>query len=155
MTEIPDSELLSVREAARACGRNPETIRRWIWSGKLPAEKLGNQLFVRRSAFESYCRETATKPYQAGGRSGLIGRMRDLRERVRARTGNLDVDIEGALRTREEESMTAQTESEDAIERAIRFQEKLRARGYPEVDPAALVKKSREGRMREIRQSMR
>jgi len=44
-----DSEAeLTVREAARLCGRNPETIRRWIWDGKLPARKLGNQLYVAR-----------------------------------------------------------------------------------------------------------
>lgn len=33
---------LTVREAARRVGRSDETIRRWIWSGKLPARKLGN-----------------------------------------------------------------------------------------------------------------
>ncbi len=38
---------LTVREVARACGRSEETVRRWIWSGKLAARKIGNQLFVR------------------------------------------------------------------------------------------------------------
>ncbi len=33
---------LTVRQAARRVGRADETIRRWIWSGKLPARKLGN-----------------------------------------------------------------------------------------------------------------
>lgn len=45
-------ELLSVREAAKTAGRTPETIRRWVWDGKLPAQKLGNQLFVRRADLE-------------------------------------------------------------------------------------------------------
>lgn len=36
----PKGELLSVREAARGSGGNPETIRRWIWSGKLGAQYL-------------------------------------------------------------------------------------------------------------------
>lgn len=40
---------MTVREVARACGRTEETVRRWIWSGKLPARKLGHQLFVARS----------------------------------------------------------------------------------------------------------
>ena len=31
-------KMVTVREAATECGRNPETIRRWIWAGKLPAE---------------------------------------------------------------------------------------------------------------------
>jgi len=41
-----DDGLLTVREVARRCHRSEETVRRWIWSGKLPARKLGNQLFV-------------------------------------------------------------------------------------------------------------
>ena len=32
---------LTVREAARRAGRSEETIRRWIWSGRLPAVKRG------------------------------------------------------------------------------------------------------------------
>ncbi len=38
--------LLTVREVARACGRSEETVRRWIWSGRLPSRKLGNQHFI-------------------------------------------------------------------------------------------------------------
>lgn len=34
---------LTVPEAARRTGRNPETIRRWIRAGKLPARKVGTQ----------------------------------------------------------------------------------------------------------------
>ena len=63
-TNTPD-ELITVRQAAVECGRNPETIRRWIWSGKLPAEKLGNQLFVKRIALETYCREMTAAPNEA------------------------------------------------------------------------------------------
>jgi excisionase family DNA binding protein len=32
---------LTVREAAWRAGRSEETIRRWIWSGRLPAIKRG------------------------------------------------------------------------------------------------------------------
>jgi excisionase family DNA binding protein len=39
-------QLLTVREVAHQCRRSEETVRRWIWSGKLPARKLGNQLFI-------------------------------------------------------------------------------------------------------------
>ncbi len=35
--------MLTVPEAARRTGRNPETIRRWIREGKLPAHKVGTQ----------------------------------------------------------------------------------------------------------------
>jgi excisionase family DNA binding protein len=37
---------LTVPEAARRVGKNPETIRRWIWQGRLRATKIGNQHFV-------------------------------------------------------------------------------------------------------------
>ncbi len=33
---------ITVREAARRAHRSEETIRRWIWSGRLPAHKRGN-----------------------------------------------------------------------------------------------------------------
>jgi excisionase family DNA binding protein len=32
---------MTVREAARRVGRSEETVRRWIWSGRLPAVKRG------------------------------------------------------------------------------------------------------------------
>jgi len=35
--------MLTVPQAARRTGRNPETIRRWIRSGRLPATKFGTQ----------------------------------------------------------------------------------------------------------------
>lgn len=35
--------MLTVPEAARRTGRNPETIRRWIRSGRLRASKVGTQ----------------------------------------------------------------------------------------------------------------
>jgi excisionase family DNA binding protein len=35
--------MLTVPEAAKRAGRNPETIRRWIREGKLAARKVGTQ----------------------------------------------------------------------------------------------------------------
>jgi len=35
--------MLTVAEAARRAGRNPETVRRWIREGKLTAWKVGSQ----------------------------------------------------------------------------------------------------------------
>jgi excisionase family DNA binding protein len=35
--------MLTVPEAARRIGKNPETIRRWIRSGRLRARKVGTQ----------------------------------------------------------------------------------------------------------------
>src|SRR3990172_7541760 len=111
MTIRAKEGLISVREAAQQCGRNMETVRRWIWGGKLPARKLGNQLFIKRGDLITYCRETAVKPY----------------------------DVE---------------EKEDFLEEVRTFRKILRARGYPEVDSAEMVRKSREGRMKEIEESL-
>lgn len=38
--------MLTVPEAARKTGRNPETIRRWIREGRLPARKVGTQHMI-------------------------------------------------------------------------------------------------------------
>ena len=38
--------MLTVPEVATMLGRNPETIRRWIRSGKLPARKIGTQHLI-------------------------------------------------------------------------------------------------------------
>lgn len=35
--------MLTVPEVARRLAKNPETIRRWIRSGRLPARKIGTQ----------------------------------------------------------------------------------------------------------------
>lgn len=43
---------ITVPEAARRVGRNPETIRRWIWSGKLPSDKVGTQHLVEEGDLE-------------------------------------------------------------------------------------------------------
>lgn len=39
---------MEVREAAQLARRTPETIRRWVWSGRLTATKEGNRLLLRR-----------------------------------------------------------------------------------------------------------
>lgn len=39
--------LITVPEAARRTGRNAETIRRWIRSGRLRSEKVGTQHLLR------------------------------------------------------------------------------------------------------------
>ncbi len=111
MESVPGDKLISVREAAKECGRNPETIRRWIWSGKLPAEKLGNQLFVKRENLLRYLselnKEEGVNP--SGKQEGLQVRisgeiqntknrveaaenMRVLRNEIKKMTGTFDID---------------------------------------------------------------
>jgi excisionase family DNA binding protein len=41
--------MLTVPEAARKVGRDPETVRRWIRSGKLRSQKVGTQHLIDES----------------------------------------------------------------------------------------------------------
>jgi excisionase family DNA binding protein len=45
--------MLTVPEAARRAGRDPETIRRWIRSGRLRAHKIGTQHVIEESDLET------------------------------------------------------------------------------------------------------
>jgi len=45
--------MLTVPEAARRTGRNPETIRRWIRAGKLRASKVGTQHVIEERDLEA------------------------------------------------------------------------------------------------------
>ena len=45
--------MITVPEAAQKTGRNPETIRRWIREGKLPAQKIGTQHFIAEEDLEA------------------------------------------------------------------------------------------------------
>ena len=51
--------MVTVKEAARKLGRDPETVRRWIRSGKLPARKIGLQLMIEEADLPG---EAATLP---------------------------------------------------------------------------------------------
>jgi excisionase family DNA binding protein len=53
MLVVDGVEMVDVREAARLAGRTPETIRRWVWSGRLAATKNGNKLLVARRDLEA------------------------------------------------------------------------------------------------------
>ena len=48
MLVVDGVEMLDVRETARLAGRTPETVRRWIWSGRLAARRHGSKLLVTR-----------------------------------------------------------------------------------------------------------
>jgi len=43
---------LDVIAAASVAGRSAETVRRWVWSGRLRAHKRGNKLLIDRSDLE-------------------------------------------------------------------------------------------------------
>ncbi len=45
--------MITVPEAARRSGRNPETIRRWIREGKLVSQKVGTQHTIDEADLEA------------------------------------------------------------------------------------------------------
>ncbi len=50
---------LTVPEAARRIGRNPETVRRWIRAGKLPAWKVGTQHLIDEDDLTNVVRDVS------------------------------------------------------------------------------------------------
>lgn len=123
---MTEDKLLTVREAARRCRRSEETIRRWIWSGKLAARKLGNQLFVEAAELarlQSVARVSELRvTYDSS--TGRRGRQRD----QAPRSGHVNYDREQKLRELEED---------------IAFGEML-YRKYGPVDVTELLRQVRE-----------
>jgi len=56
---------LTVPEAARRTGRNPETIRRWIREGKLQSRKVGTQHVIEEDDLADAVRGVAGRPLPA------------------------------------------------------------------------------------------
>jgi excisionase family DNA binding protein len=49
--------MITVPEAARRAAKDPETVRRWIRSGRLPARKIGTQHIIDEQDLENLLRE--------------------------------------------------------------------------------------------------
>ncbi|MBI4288239.1 MAG: helix-turn-helix domain-containing protein [Chloroflexi bacterium] len=91
---VDSKDLITVREAARAVGRTTETVRRWIWAGKLPAQKLGNQLFVRRADLALFV--STQQGRRSASQGDVLQRMKAIRERIARRIGGT-IDVLAAL----------------------------------------------------------
>ena len=64
--------MLTVPEAARRTGRDPETIRRWIRSGKLRAHKVGTQHVIEDADLDALVGE-GSFPLPAAWRTTVGG----------------------------------------------------------------------------------
>lgn len=62
MMVVDGVEVLGVREAAEYAGRTAETVRRWIWSGRLAARREGQRLLVARRDLDALLRTTSDDP---------------------------------------------------------------------------------------------
>ena len=52
MMQVDGVDVLDVREAAAFVGRTPETVRRWVWSGRVSAVRRGHRLLIARTELE-------------------------------------------------------------------------------------------------------
>ena len=50
---------LTVSQAARRARRNPETVRRWVREGKLPATRAGTQIVIDERDLSAFLGETS------------------------------------------------------------------------------------------------
>ncbi len=60
--------MLTVPEAARRTKRNPETVRRWIRSGRLKATKIGTQHLIDEKDLAAVSEAETVLPLPAGWR---------------------------------------------------------------------------------------
>jgi excisionase family DNA binding protein len=79
--------LITVKEAAHSREVSEETVRRWVWSGKLPAQKLGNQLFIKERDLQLLPSPHKKKSPGSTLRAGFMKEARELQEEIRGRTG--------------------------------------------------------------------
>ena len=105
MTTGIKEELVSVREVASECERNMETVRRWIWAGKLPAEKLGNQLFIKRGDLNIFRRKLNISKREAVSNPEFLRRATLLQNKIRART-RTEFDIAALIRESRQKNPT-------------------------------------------------
>lgn len=54
--------MLTVIEAAQRIGRHPETIRRWIWSGRVRSEKVGGRHMISEGELRRIPSADSAKP---------------------------------------------------------------------------------------------
>lgn len=66
--------MLTVPEAARRAGRDPETVRRWIRHGKLRARKIGTQHVIEESDLEALLADREMLPLPAAWRRTASGK---------------------------------------------------------------------------------
>jgi excisionase family DNA binding protein len=80
--------MLTVPDAARRVGKDPETIRRWIRSGRLRSQRVGTQHLVDEAELDALTASSQSLPLPSLLRTTWSGRempdvvtiLRDLRE---------------------------------------------------------------------------
>lgn len=65
--------MLTVPEAAKRVGRDPETVRRWIRSGKLRSQKVGTQHIIDERDLAAMREPSDSMPLPAAWRTTWTG----------------------------------------------------------------------------------
>ena len=65
--------MMTVPQAARRVGRNPETVRRWIREGRLRARKIGTQHIIEEEDLRALEHEADTVPLPGSWRRTTTG----------------------------------------------------------------------------------
>lgn len=81
---------ITVPEAAVRANRTQETIRRWIWSGRLPSRKVGNQHVIEEAELSRVVGEAADARWEAYVKR-RDARLAQLSEESKARMAEIDI----------------------------------------------------------------
>ena len=60
-----NDDLIDVQQAAREAGRSAETVRRWVWSGRLEAQRQGHKLLIDRAQLHGVIQERGPSPVRS------------------------------------------------------------------------------------------
>ena len=104
-----NSEYLTVPDVAELFQVNPQTVRRWIWKGKLPHVKVGGTVRIPKSGLDSMitfkpdCAQTG-KSSQANRQTSvadIITQLEAVRNQIRTHSGEVENSIDVLARLRE------------------------------------------------------
>jgi excisionase family DNA binding protein len=62
MVVVDGVEMVDVQEAAQLVRRSAETVRRWVWTGRVTHIKQGNRLLIPRAALTTSAPGSASAP---------------------------------------------------------------------------------------------
>lgn len=79
-----DTDMIDVRSAAKLVDRHPETVRRWVWAGRLQARRQGNRLLLARADVEAVL---ASEGRSVSDLATWADRARELRRRAPRSSG--------------------------------------------------------------------